>query len=220
MESKVKEPTPEERWVGGLEGLKKQYINFLSLVNRDGIQDLIKYLQDTDFFIAPASAKNHNNYKGGLVEHSLLVYMGASKLKHIFLKEDENFSESLILVSLCHDLCKINFYTRVVKSLPRKDAQGNLQLNENKKLIFDIGEGYEINDTFPYGHGEKSVLILQRFVKLTNEEIMAIRWHMGGFDSSANSYEGGLALRKAAETYPLVMLLHMADLASVYLQEP
>lgn len=199
--------SPDQRWVGGLKGLKDKYIEILSLVDRDGIPNLILYLEETDFFIAPASARNHNNYAGGLVEHSLAVCNQIMCLGEIYYKNKTELRESMILISLCHDLCKVNFY---------KETTRNVKVNGAWTKV----PYYEIDDQFPYGHGEKSVLILNRFMELSTQEQMAIRWHMAGWDASAGSYEGGLALRNAAEKYPLVILLHMADLASVYLEEP
>jgi hypothetical protein len=196
----------ESLWIGGLTGLKEKFTGVLSQIDRAGIPDLINYLNETDFFIAPASAKNHNNYQGGLVEHSLLVMLNLKRLAEVYCPQYNPY-ESLIITSLLHDICKTNFY---------KESTRNVKVNGTW-----MQEPYfTIEDQFPYGHGEKSVLILQRFIKLTNDEIMAIRWHMLGFDDSAGSYGGSLALRAAAEKYPLVVLLHMADLASCYLEVP
>jgi hypothetical protein len=194
----------EQLWLGGLEGLKSKYKESLFRVDRSGIPQLFSYLEETDFFDAPASAKNHNNYRGGLVEHSLLVMMNLKNLAEGFDGLFNPQDESLILISLLHDVCKVNFY---------KETTRNIKVNGT----WMQEPYYQIEDQFPYGHGEKSVLIIQRFLKLTNDEIMAIRWHMGGFDDAAGSYGGGLALRGAAEKYPLVVLLHMADLAACYL---
>lgn len=190
-------------WVNGLTGLQEKYLTALSNINRVGIADLAAYLQETDFFTAPASAKNHNNYRGGLVEHSLLVTINAIKIAEIYKNV---LPESVILVSLLHDICKINFYKETTR---------------NKKIdgVWTQEPYFEIQDSYPLGHGEKSVIILQRFIKLTNDEIMAIRWHMMGFDDSAREYGGSLALRAAADKYPLITVLHMADLAACYLCE-
>jgi hypothetical protein len=203
MDDPKKNMGPDQRWVGGLNGLKEKYLDLISTVDRDGIEDLIKYLEESDFFNAPASAKNHNCYRGGLVEHSIAVCNQINILSDVYLNSPDY--ESLTLISLCHDLCKINFY---------KETTRNVKINgEWRKEPY-----FTIEDSFPYGHGEKSVLILSRFVNLSTDEQMAIRWHMAGWDASAGSYEGGLALRNAAERYPLVILLHIADLASVYLE--
>jgi hypothetical protein len=195
----------DELWIGGLVGLKEKYLTTLRVIDREGIQPLSKFLEESDFFIAPASAKNHNNYKGGLVEHSLLVLYNMQKLSLIYCP-DQNPYESLILVSLLHDICKVNFY---------KETTRNVKIDG----VWTQEPYFSIEDSLPLGHGEKSVILLQRFLKLTNEEIMAIRWHMMGFDDSAGGYAGGLALRAAADQYPLVTVLHMADLAACYLED-
>jgi len=195
----------QELWIGGIEGMKQKYIDALSQIDRAGIPELVSYLKETDFFDAPGSAKNHNNYRGGLVEHSLLVMMNLKRLAEVYCPQYNPY-ESLIIISLLHDVCKIHFY---------KETTRNVKVNGS----WMQEPYYTIEDQFPYGHGEKSVLIIQRFLKLTNDEIMAVRWHMGGFDDTAGSYGGGLALRGAAEKYPLVVLLHMADLASCYLED-
>ena len=87
------------------------------------------------------------------------------------------------------------------------------------KKIWDSVESYNIIDRFPCGHGEKSVIILQQFIRLNVEEIMAIRWHMAGFDDSSKQYSGAQSLTLAMNEFPLVTLLHMADLSSIYIQE-
>lgn len=201
----------KEMWIGGLEGLKEKYLQALCTVNREGLANLGTYLMnETDFFIAPASANNHNNYKGGLVEHSLNVMANTLKFGKIFLL-GEDIYDSLILTSLLHDVCKINFY---------KD--GFHMVKHDERPVGDqwIKEPFiTIDDKFPVGHGEKSVIILQQFIKLTTHEIMAIRWHMMGFDDSAREYGGSLALRNAANKYPLITVLHMADLAACYLDK-
>lgn len=203
--------TRNDLWVNGLLGLKDKYEAALSTVDREGIPRVINYLRNTDFYMAPGSAKNHNNYKGGLVEHSLLVYENilglAGVYPDIFNGSLPVVRESLTLVSLLHDVCKVNFY---------KETTRNKKVNG----VWIQEPFYEIEDSLPLGHGEKSIIIIQRLLPLSTEEMMAIRWHMMGFDSSAQDYGGALALRGAAEKYPLLTLLHMADLAACYLEDP
>ena len=76
---------------------------------------------------------------------------------------------------------------------------------------------YAIDDQFPYGHGEKSVYLIERFVRLKTEEAVAIRWHMGGFDDAVKG--GSYALTGAFEKYPLALKLHMADMYASYMIE-
>ena len=194
-----------ELWVGGLANLKDMYEQLLLSTGRYGMPGLIQYLSGTDFYTAPGSARGHDNYKGGLVEHSLKTYGALLSLKKEFLPDLPQ--DSLIICSLLHDLCKANFYKEELRNTKTEDG------------IWIKVPYYVIDDAFPIGHGEKSVIILQQFIRLTMEEIAAIRWHMGGFDDAARQYASGNALNAAAERFPLVILLHMADLAAARLPE-
>ena len=191
-----------ELWLGGIDGLKGKYIKILAGIDRPGITEAINYLINSDFFTAPASARNHNNYAGGLVEHSLSVCINAHKLSS-FYKEIDNL-ESVTICSLLHDICKVNFY---------KESLRNVKIG----TVWHQEPFFSIEDSYPLGHGEKSVIILQKFMLLTDQEIMAIRWHMMGFDDATKSYAGGMALSAALQKYPLITVLHMADLAACYL---
>jgi hypothetical protein len=204
-------------WIGGRAGLFERYQALFQTINREGKNQFLEWLtKDTDFFTAPASANGHNNYEGGLVEHSLRVYYNLNALVTLSLNQIVDVPsdlDSLILVALTHDICKANFYKGSFKQKKRVDGQGQEVLNDKTgKPVWDTVPYFTIEDQFPLGHGEKSVIILQRFMTLTDAEIMAIRWHMGGFDDTARSYAGGLAITKAMGKYPLVALLHCADL--------
>ena len=71
---------------------------------------------------------------------------------------------------------------------------------------------YTIEDTIPYGHGEKSVMMISEYIKLTVEEKYAIRWHMGFTEPKELYTTLGAAFKK----YPLALLLHEADLEATY----
>ena len=114
---------------------------------------------------------------------------------------------TIIITSLLHDLCKVNFYKADTKNVKNENGQW-------EKVPY-----FSIDDETPLGHGEKSALILQRYILLTMEELMAIRWHMAGFDDAAKSYAGLLSLNNAMNKYSLVAALHMADLAAVNLRK-
>ena len=197
-----------------LEEMKAEYKQLLSSVQRPGIENLIEWLDKCDFYEAPSSTKYHNNCKGGLLAHSLNVYKAAVKIrdnmKDIALA-DKNIGsisdETLIVAALLHDLCKINYYIPAIKTWKDENAPYG---NQWKKYI-----AYDINDTFPLGHGEKSVLIAQQFIRLTGEEILAIRWHMG-FSEEKSQYK---AIGDAMEKYPIVLALHEADLEASKLLE-
>lgn len=138
------------------------------------------WLEKTDFFTAPASTKYHLSVEGGLLEHSLNVYNRLLELvKNENLKRtgsnvvDERTLENVTICALLHDVCKVNFYKVAYRN------QKNETTKEWKKVPY-----YTVEDKFPYGHGEKSVFLIERFIRLTVEEAMAIRWHMGGFDEA------------------------------------
>ncbi len=170
-------------------------------IKREGADKLLEYLQskNCDFFTAPASTKFHCSYEGGLCEHSLNVYdclksyLDTDRVKNTFGLEYSE--ESKAIVALLHDICKINTYTVSTRNV-KNDKTGQWE-----KVPY-----YDYNDTLPYGHGEKSVYIISGFMRLTREEAMAIRWHMG-FSGEENIKLIGNALR----TYPLALALSIAD---------
>ena len=176
---------------------------FNTYVTRPGAQRMLEWLERTDFFTAPASTRYHGACEYGLVMHSLNVY---NVLKQHNDKEKLYSDETIAIVALCHDFCKINFYSEGTRNV-KNEATGQW---EKVKV-------YNVDDQFPYGHGEKSVFLVERFMRLTTEEAMAIRWHMGGFDDSAKA--GNFALSEAYRRYPLAVMTHLADLEATYLLE-
>lgn len=171
-------------------------------IHRAGSEKLLEWLKTTDFFRAPASTRFHGACEQGLVMHSLNVHRAMTRY---FLEEGDS-PESFAICALLHDLCKANFYkpgTRNVKN----EATGQ----------WEKVPTFTVEDAFPYGHGEKSVFLIERFMKLKTSEAVAIRWHMGGFDDAARG--GSFAVSQAYDQYPLAVKLHMADLAATYLME-
>lgn len=175
-------------------------------IKRDGIVDLLRYVDlETDFFTAPASTKYHGNYKGGLLEHSINVYDALKKIVTLF-PEIEISEESIAISALFHDLCKANYYVESTRNV-KDDATGKWS-----KVPY-----FTTDDQFPIGHGEKSVILLMKYMKLTDDEIYAIRWHMSAFDSAAKGGDYGLS--KAYEKSPFAVMLHLADMMASYLIE-
>lgn len=181
-------------------------------IQRKGIDELLNYLEkNTDFFTAPSSTKFHLNCPGGLCKHSLNVFETALAInKNVLLPKQEVgeclFSvplkeESIAVAALFHDLCKCGLYRQTEKW--KKDEQ-------NKWVSYI---GYEVNDEFPFGHGEKSCYIINFYLRLTKEELLAIRWHMGMYDVSENGSSGRYAFYNACDASPLVILLQMADMS-------
>ena len=185
--------------------MKEEFIALLKSVNREGIDKLIAYIEKTDFFKAPASTKFHGNYEGGLLEHSLNVYhILKEKLSHKPYSEIVQVSEeTIILITLLHDLCKTNYYT--VDYRNKKNADG----------VWVKEPYYTVNDTIPYGHGEKSVMMISKFIELNMEEMYAIRWHMG-FTEPKELYN---TISIVYEKFPLALALHEEDLEATYLVE-
>lgn len=182
------------------EEIKAKIIELLMSTERKGIDRVIKYLESSDFFEAPASTRYHGNYKGGLAEHSLNVY-------EIFKKKNVEYDfglsdDTVKIVALLHDLCKANFYT-----------VSSRNVKKNGKWI--QVPYYAVDDQSPFGHGEKSVIILQQFIKLSKEEVLMIRWHMGGYEPSQN-YNN---ISNAWNMCKAGVALHTADLESSYILE-
>ena len=181
--------------------MKEKFLELLKTINREGMEDLIKFLENSDFFKAPAITKFHGDYEGGLLEHSLKVYdILCNKIKNLDI-ELKTSEDTLKIVALLHDICKVNFY-----KIDYKNAK-------NEKGVWEKVPYYTVEDTIPYGHGEKSVMMLTEYIKLTPEEKYAIRWHMG-FTEPKELYQ---TLSQAIKKYPLILLLNEADLEATYL---
>ena len=191
-----------------LEEIKQQFCEiFYDNIERDGAEELLNFLERSDFFEAPASTKNHSAYKGGLCQHSINVYHRFVKL--LQMEYGENYAEviseeSVAIIALLHDLCKVNFYAMDTKNVKR-DGQWVQE------------PFYRIEDSLPYGHGEKSVYMISGFMRLTREEAMAINWHMGGFDPRIR--EGSVRLTDVYYRYPIAFIFHIADNMATYLDE-
>ncbi len=186
--------------------IKEEFIDLLRSTNRDGMEDLLKDLEDWGFYEAPASAGHHLNVAGGLVTHSLntckaalAVYEGMKTLEPYLANEVKR--ESVIIASLLHDVCKTDIYKPTVKR--RKNNLG----------MWEDAEGYKVTyKNFPMGHGEKSViLLLCSGLDLYDDEMLAIRWHMGAWGVNMNSYEDQRNYDTARMLYPLVAIIQTAD---------
>lgn len=184
-------------------GYKEDFIAaFTQNIHREGSEALLAWMQTTDFFTAPASTRFHGACESGLVLHSLNVFHVLCE-KHF--DEGDNM-ESFAIAALLHDLCKANFYKPGFRNV-KNDVTGTWE----KVATFTV------QDAFPYGHGEKSVFLIERFMRLKPAEAVAIRWHMGGFDDAVRG--GSFAISEAYDSYPLAVKLHLADLEATYLLE-
>lgn len=187
---------------------KERFIDlYRTHIKREGAEALLSFLTDhSDFFTAPASTKFHGAYEGGLVDHSLNVYDCLvdilSRPRMTDLYGIRYSDESIAIAALLHDLCKVNFYKTSFRNA--KD--------ENGKWV--SVPYYTIEDSLPYGHGEKSVYIASGYMRLTRDEAFAIRYHMG-FSGPEDANQVGRAL----EMFPLAYALVMADMEASYFLE-
>lgn len=174
-------------------------------IKREGADKLWEYLTSpsSDFFAAPASARFHGSYEGGLLEHSLNVYdclvdyLSRERAKNLY--NMDYTPETVAIVALLHDLCKINCYKRGTRNV--KDETGKWQSVPT----------FEFDDKMPYGHGEKSVYIINGYMRLSREEAFAVRYHMG-FSGTEDARSVGTAF----EMYPLAFALSVADMEATY----
>ena len=181
---------------------------FRQNIRREGAAQLLDYLlsRACDFTTAPASTRFHGSHPGGLIEHSLNVYdcltdyLARERVKNRYGMAVS--AESAAIVSLLHDLCKVNCYKQSTRKF--KDADG----------VWQTVPTYEFEDLLPYGHGEKSVLLISDYMRLTREEAFAIRYHMGFTGTEDNRTIGAVF-----ELYPLALALFTADMEATFLME-
>ena len=178
------------------------------MIERAGINDLLDFLHKSDFYTAPASTRYHGAEECGLVKHSLAVYRWIFSIcfdnnnSKIFPDKLWPTNESMAIVSLFHDLCKINIYKTAYRNQKNPDTG-----------IWEQVPYYTVQDDSGFGaHGAKSVFLINQFMRLTEEETVAIYHHMGAWDKSTYSNP-----RAAYEKYPLAWLLHVADEAATYI---
>lgn len=194
---------------------KEEIIKELSSIQRDGVNNLIDYLEKSTFFSDPASVNKHNNYEGGLAEHSYNVFKNLEKYKVIY-PELNDLSDSIKLVGLLHDISYVGCFQKSTKNLPLKGSDGKNKRGENGKIIFVEKESFDFypENQLPYPHGHLSTIILKQFIKLTKLEDLAIVWqnaYQNNVDSQNNLVD--LAFKK----HKLVMLTFFAKKeASIY----
>ncbi len=179
-------------------------------IKREGADKLLEYLLSdaSDFFRAPASTRFHGSVEGGLLAHSLNVYdclkdyMARGRVKDVYgMKYSE---ESIAIVSLLHDICKVNFYVETTR-------------NVKENGVWKTVPYYSIDDKLPYGHGEKSVYIISGYMRLTRDEAFAIRYHMGF--AGAESVNAISNIGKSFEMFPISFALSVADMEATYYVE-
>lgn len=195
-----------------MEEMKEKFLSiYTSRIARPGSDKLLDWLKKSDFFTAPASTRYHLSEPGGLVAHSAHVY---DRLHYLYFSEKakgpdggavltDQEEETIAICGLLHDLCKVNFY-----------VPGTRNVKNEKTGQWEKVPCYTIDDQLPYGHGEKSVYIISGFMRLSREEAMAIRWHMGAWQDGEKQNAGA-----AFGMYKLAVLTHLADMQATYLDE-
>ena len=193
---------------------RERFRSILQATGRENIDYVLEDLDSWGFFEAPASARNHFNFPGGLAEHSLNVYDMAMALRSAIIPmrpdmEQALNPDSIAIAALLHDVCKTNIYRRTKRK------------QRNEIGVWEDIEGYEVDySEMPVGHGEKSVIMLLRSgLDLEDEEIFAIRWHMGPWEIPMQSIEMDKSYRKAHDRSPLVALIHTADTLAAQILE-
>lgn len=185
---------------------RSEFVELLYSTGREGMDEVIGQLEELGFFQAPASSKFHLNHEGGLLEHSLNVCKVGLILREqmLALKPDLEESlnkESVIIAALLHDICKADIYQKCIRK--RKDRLGQWVDYETYELDYS---------DFPLGHGEKSVIVLLRMgLDLSDDEIMAIRWHMSAWDLPFQSPDLKANFDTAKRLCPLCSLIQAAD---------
>lgn len=184
---------------------------------REGVDRLVDFIRKSDFYTAPASTRYHNCHESGLLEHSLNVYDCLTKKVdnptwHQYLITVD--PESRKIVPLLHDLCKSYMYITEYKNKKVYSESGK-KSDEVGRFDWVSVPGYTTDDRIPYGHGEKSVMMIEEYMKLLPVERYAIRWHMG-FTEPKENYN---ALSTAMRKYPLILAMHEADLEATYMLE-
>ena len=183
---------------------------FLASVHRDGAEELLERLEnETDFFEAPAGAKHHGAFPGGLVIHSLNVYR---RLREITIRDltdrdalgpatlSEQEEETVAILGLLHDVCKAGVYHAETKR--RRNPETG---------VWEDYLGYTFRDPLPLGHGD----FYPRPPR--DHEALAIRWHMGAYDTAARTDLRDLSA--AMDATPWVWRLHEADMCAAHIDE-
>ena len=205
--------------------LVEKFEELFGEIKRDGADKLLEFIRKSDFYSAPASTRFHLCEEGGLLKHSLHVYecLNAKKSAPIWDEVLKNVShETIIIVSLLHDLCKTYFYVPEYRNKKTYDKEV-VEASSPREVKHDAGgdfvwqtvKQYTIEDKYPLGHGSKSVIFILKHMDLTMEEITAINYHMGAYCDSSQWNELGQAFEK----YPLTLALHQADMEATHILE-
>ena len=194
-----------------------RFESLLSNVKREGMPALMAFIRKSDFYTAPASTRFHSCHEGGLLEHSLNVYdCLMKKLENPTWAEvlSQVEPDSIVIAALLHDLCKCYYYAVEMKNKKVYSETGS-KVDNGGRYDWQLVPGYTTDDKIPYGHGEKSVMMIEEYIKLKPVERYAIRWHMGFTEPKESWNTLGAAMKK----HPLILAIHEADIEATYLLE-
>lgn len=199
--------------MNGTRDPKADFLTIYKDIRRPGADKLLAWLESTDFFTAPAGAKHHAAHAGGLVVHSLNVW---NRLREITLRDTidgkaildltPETNETVAILALLHDVCKVGVYHTETKRRRNPDTG-----------TWEDYQAYTFRDPLPLGHGEKSLFLITKHMALTEEEALAIRWHMGAYDDAVKG--GSRAMDAAMDATPWVWRLHEADMCAARIDE-
>jgi hypothetical protein len=180
---------------------KEKFIKvFTENVTREGSKELLEWLEKSTFFTDPSAKSHHGNFDGGLCDHSLKVYYALKDFVQMYksqFPEYEVSEESIAIVALLHDLCKVGLYKKGFRNV------------KNDSGVWEKVGCYDYDDKLGMGHGEGSVYIIQTFMKLNRAEALSIRWHMSSWDLAVKGGDSSINVARAQN--PLVTLICMAD---------
>jgi hypothetical protein len=187
---------------------KQKILEILGKVNREGISEVLKFIEESTYFSDPASTHRHNCYDGGLADHCLNIYEILQKYKSIYSELDK-LEDSIAIISFLHPINHVGCYQKVMKNVPLKGPDGKNKKNENGKLIFVERESYDYvsENNLPYSSGHLSTILIKQKLKLSKLEDLAIVWYTGIYDISNNLYP---TLDRALSTHKLIMLFQFA----------
>ena len=189
---------------------KEKFIKiFTENVTREGSKELLEWLEKSTFFTDPSAKSHHGNFDGGLCDHSLKVYYALKDFVKMYksqFPEYEISEESIAVIALLHDLCKVGLYKKGFRNV-KNDSTGQWEKKET----------YEYDDKLGMGHGEGSVYIIQTFMKINRCEALSIRHHMSAYDAA---FKGGdNSINVAKSQFPMVTLISMADIWASQFEE-
>lgn len=201
--------------------LVEKFESLLLSTKREGVEALLDMIRKSDFYTAPASTRFHGSYEGGLLEHTMNVYERAIEkfeTQNTFWNrvcQDKGYKrENIIISALLHDICKTYFYAVEFKNQKVYSENGSKQ-DVKGRFDWETVPCYVIDDKMPLGHGEKSVMLIEQYMKIETPERYAIRWHMGAYEGKDNWN----TLQQAQEKYPISLLIHEADVEASNIME-